>query len=91
MGNYVFDTKTLIDIVTPTGDDDGPTDIGGDIIPALTAAGRGPRVRLLHQRGPRPGRPYERGYWRDVGTIDSYYEANMDLLAPVPVFNLYNR
>jgi glucose-1-phosphate adenylyltransferase len=32
----------------------------------------------------------EKGYWRDVGTIDSYYDANMDLLAPVPVFNLYN-
>jgi len=32
----------------------------------------------------------EKGYWRDVGTIDAYYEANMDLLAPVPVFNLYN-
>jgi glucose-1-phosphate adenylyltransferase len=32
----------------------------------------------------------ERGYWRDVGTLDAYYEANMDLIAPVPVFNLYN-
>jgi glucose-1-phosphate adenylyltransferase len=32
----------------------------------------------------------EKGYWRDVGTIDSYYDANMDLIAPVPVFNLYN-
>ena len=54
MGNYVFDTKTLIEIVTPR--DDTYTDLGGHVIPALTKAGRGPRLRLLDQRRARPGR-----------------------------------
>ncbi|HTH04382.1 MAG TPA: glucose-1-phosphate adenylyltransferase [Ilumatobacteraceae bacterium] len=89
MGNYVFDTQTLIDIVTPTGNDVTPTDVGGDVIPALTASG----VAHVYDfsRNEVPGQDdREKGYWRDVGTIDSYYDANMDLLAPVPVFNLYN-
>ena len=89
MGNYVFNTKTLIDIVTPTGEDDQYTDIGGHIIPALTAAG----VAHVYDfsKNNVPGQDdREKGYWRDVGTIDSYYDANMDLIAPVPVFNLYN-
>ena len=89
MGNYVFDTQTLIDIVTPAGEDGAPTDIGGHVIPALTAAG----VAHVYDFSTNivPGQDdREKGYWRDVGTIDSYYDANMDLLAPVPVFNLYN-
>ncbi len=89
MGNYAFNTKTLIDIVSPTGDDDQYTDIGGHIIPALTEAG----VAHVYDfsKNVVPGQDdREKGYWRDVGTIDSYYDANMDLIAPVPVFNLYN-
>ena len=89
MGNYVFDTKTLIDIVSPTGEDDQHTDLGGHIIPALTAQG----VAHVYDFSTNivPGQDdREKGYWRDVGTIDSYYDANMDLLSPVPVFNLYN-
>ena len=89
MGNYVFDTQTLIDIVTPTGDDNVPTDVGGHVIPALTREG----VAHVYDFSTNvvPGQDErEKGYWRDVGTIDSYYDANMDLLAPVPVFNLYN-
>jgi len=89
MGNYVFDTKTLIDIVTPTGDDDQYTDLGGHIIPALTAQGRA-RVYDFSKNDVPGQDEREKGYWRDVGTIDSYYDANMDLIAPVPVFNLYN-
>ena len=88
MGNYIFDTKTLIDIVSPTGADQH-TDIGGHIIPALTAEGRAHVYDF--STNVVPGQDdREKGYWRDVGTIDSYYDANMDLLAPVPVFNLYN-
>lgn len=89
MGNYVFNTKTLIDIVSPTGEDDQYTDLGGHIIPALTEQG----VAHVYDFSKNlvPGQDdREKGYWRDVGTIDSYYDANMDLLAPVPVFNLYN-
>jgi glucose-1-phosphate adenylyltransferase len=89
MGNYVFDTKTLIDIVTPAGQDDQYTDIGGHIIPALTALGSAHVYDFSTNNVPGQD-DREKGYWRDVGTIDSYYDANMDLLAPVPVFNLYN-
>ncbi|MFM8268459.1 MAG: glucose-1-phosphate adenylyltransferase [Ilumatobacteraceae bacterium] len=89
MGNYVFDTQTLIDIVTPASADAVPTDVGGDVIPELTRRG----VAHVYDFSTNvvPGQDErEKGYWRDVGTIDSFYEANMDLLAPVPVFNLYN-
>jgi glucose-1-phosphate adenylyltransferase len=89
MGNYVFDTKTLIDIVSPTGTDGVRTDIGGHIIPALTEAGVAHVYDFSTNDVPGQGQR-ERGYWRDVGTLDAYYDANMDLLAPEPVFNLYN-
>ncbi|MFN6121810.1 MAG: glucose-1-phosphate adenylyltransferase [Actinomycetes bacterium] len=90
MGNYVFSTDTLVDVVTPHDDTAGPTDIGGDVIPALTRAG----VARMYDfsRNTIPGQAeHERGYWRDVGSLDAYYEANMDLLAPVPPFSLYNK
>jgi glucose-1-phosphate adenylyltransferase len=89
MGNYVFDTQTLVDIVSPTGEDSVATDIGGDVIPALTRAG----VAHMYDFSTNviPGQAdHERGYWRDVGSLDAYYEANMDLIAPVPPFSLYN-
>ncbi len=89
MGNYVFNTKTLVDIVSPTGDDDIYTDLGSHIIPALTAAGQAHVYDFSTNIVPGQDER-EKGYWRDVGTLDSYYDANMDLLAPVPVFNLYN-
>ena len=87
MGNYVFDTQTLIDVVTPR--ENQYTDLGSHVIPALTAQG----VAHVYDFSTNvvPGQDErERGYWRDVGSIDSYYAANMDLIAPVPVFNLYN-
>jgi glucose-1-phosphate adenylyltransferase len=74
---------------TRRGKTNAHTDIGGHIIPALTAAG----VAHVYDFSTNvvPGQDdREKGYWRDVGTIDSYYDANMDLLSPVPVFNLYN-
>jgi len=90
MGNYVFDTETLVDIVTPTADEEQPTDIGGDVIPALTRDG----VAWMYDfsKNDVPGQAdHERGYWRDVGSLDAYYDANMDLLRSVPPFSLYNR
>jgi glucose-1-phosphate adenylyltransferase len=87
MGNYLFDTQTLIDVVTPR--DNTYTDIGGHVIPALTRQG----VAHVYDFSKNivPGQDdRERGYWRDVGTIDSYFAANMDLIAPLPAFNLYN-
>ncbi len=87
MGNYVFDTQTLIDVVTPT--EDKHTDLGGDVIPALTRSG----VARVYDFSTNviPGQSErERGYWRDVGTLDAFWAANMDLIAPLPVFDLYN-
>lgn len=89
MGNYVFDTKTLIDIVSPMASGEQHSDVGSHVIPALTEAG----VAHVYDFSTNivPGQDdRERGYWRDVGTIDAYYTANMDLITPVPVFNLYN-
>jgi glucose-1-phosphate adenylyltransferase len=89
MGNYVFDTQALIDVVSPTGADTIATDIGGDVIPMLTREG----VAHMYDFSTNviPGQAeHERGYWRDVGSLDAYYEANMDLIAPVPPFSLYN-
>ena len=89
MGNYVFECQTLVDVVTAAGADNRPTDIGGDVLPALTESG----VARVYDFSTNvvPGQDErERGYWRDVGTLDAYYDANMDLIAPVPIFNLYN-
>lgn len=89
MGNYVFDTKTLIDVVTPTGPDDIATDLGGDVIPMLTREGVAHMYDFSTNQIPGQA-DHERGYWRDVGSLDAYYEANMDLLRQVPPFSLYN-
>lgn len=89
MGNYVFETQTLIDVVTPAGQDQQRTDIGGHVIPALTSAGVA-RVYDFSQNDVPGQTEHERGYWRDVGSIDALYDASMDLIAPIPEFNLYN-
>jgi len=89
MGNYVFNADVLVDIVTPTADATTPTDMGGDVIPALTRAGKAHVYDFSTNEV--PGQTdHERGYWRDVGSLDAYYEANMDLLMPLPAFSLYN-
>jgi glucose-1-phosphate adenylyltransferase len=89
MGNYVFSTKALIDVVTPREGEFEPKDIGGDVIPELTRMGRA-RVYDFSTNDI-PGQvELERGYWRDVGSLDAYYDASMDLIAPLPLFDLYN-
>jgi len=88
MGNYVFDPQTLLDIVTPS-QEERLDDMGGHVIPALTRRGVA-RVYDFSKNAVPGQNERERGYWRDVGTIDAYFDANMDLIAPVPVFNLYN-
>ena len=90
MGNYVFTTEALIREVT--ADADRPLsghDMGGDVIPAITRVG-GAYVYDF-ARNDVPGQTErERGYWRDIGAIDAYYEASMDLVSLDPVFNFYN-
>lgn len=90
MGNYVFSTEALVAAVTADAESDGSThDIGRDIIGRLVA--RGEAQVWDYARSETPGvEGRERSYWRDVGTLDSYYNANMDLISIDPVFNLYN-
>lgn len=90
MGNYIFSTDVLIDVLHADAEDKkSGRDIGGDLIPALVSSGQAHVYDFTTNVVPGET-PRDRHYWRDVGTIDSYYEANMDLVAPHPVFNLYN-
>jgi len=91
MGNYVFTSKTLVDAVTDDSKDDGSHhDIGGDIIPAMVKAGEA-HVYDFNTNEVPGATERDRAYWRDVGTLDSYYDAHRDLVSVYPVFNLYNR
>ncbi|MFI7321878.1 glucose-1-phosphate adenylyltransferase [Streptomyces venezuelae] len=91
MGNYLFTTKTLVDALQQDAEDEHSAhDMGGSILPLLTERGM---AQVYDFDGNHvPGEtPRDHGYWRDVGTLDSYYEAHMDLVSDQPVFNLDNR
>ncbi|WP_022888195.1 glucose-1-phosphate adenylyltransferase [Agromyces italicus] len=91
MGNYVFDADALIDAVLRDGEQSSSShDMGGDIIPAFVARGDA-GVYDLKQNVVPGSTDRDRYYWRDVGTIDSFFEAHQDLISVMPVFNLYNR
>lgn len=86
MGIYLFSTDLLIDRLEENHQrEDSSHDFGRDIIPRLVAQGQ---VHAYHFGG-ESGRVSPDRYWRDVGTLDSFYEANMDLLNPVPSLDLY--
>jgi glucose-1-phosphate adenylyltransferase len=90
MGNYIFSTEMLMDMAADDAkNEDSKHDIGGDLIPALVARGEADVYDFTTNKVPGDT---ERNahYWRDVGTLDSYFEANMDLVQPEPIFNLYN-
>jgi len=90
MGNYLFCTDVLIEALRE--DAASPTsrhDMGGDIIPMLVDAGSAQVYDFMSNEVPGAD-PRDAGYWRDVGTLDSYFDAHMDLCAVLPVFNLYN-
>jgi glucose-1-phosphate adenylyltransferase len=91
MGNYVFTRSTLVEAVSLDAEEVGSRhDVGGNVIPAHVAAGEA-RVYDF-TRNHVPGETErDHAYWRDVGTLDSYYDAHMDLVSIHPVFNLYNR
>ncbi|QGN57222.1 glucose-1-phosphate adenylyltransferase [Nostocoides sp. HKS02] len=90
MGNYVFDADVLIEAVTQDNDRSGSKhDMGGDIVPAFVDEGRGYVYDFKDNIIP-GATPRDQAYWRDVGTMDSYWEAHMDLVSIHPVFNLYN-
>ncbi|WP_227996513.1 glucose-1-phosphate adenylyltransferase [Nocardia australiensis] len=91
MGNYVFTTKVLVDSIRADADNsDSDHDMGGDIIPSLVAAGKAAVYDFADNDVP-GATDRDRGYWRDVGTIDAFYDAHMDLVSVHPVFNLYNK
>ncbi|HZD50013.1 MAG TPA: sugar phosphate nucleotidyltransferase, partial [Silvibacterium sp.] len=90
MGNYIFSKDTLVDLLE--ADANNPSsrhDFGNDILPKL--AGNAPIYAYNFQTNRILGEPDSIPYWRDVGTIDAYYEANMDLRSVTPALNLYNR
>ena len=90
MGNYIFTTRALIDAVTEDAEDeDSRHDMGGDIIPSFVGRGDGQVYDFTANEVP-GSTERDKAYWRDVGTLDAYHEAHMDLVSIDPVFNLYN-
>jgi glucose-1-phosphate adenylyltransferase len=90
MGIYVFSTEALVRAVTEDAvKDDSKHDLGGSIVPEFVR--RGEATVYDFNSNVVPGTTArDQGYWRDVGDLDIYYEASMDLVAPDPIFNLYN-
>jgi glucose-1-phosphate adenylyltransferase len=90
MGNYIFTTRALVEAVTADANDHRSAhDVGGSLVPRFVERGDAACYDFTQNRVP-GSTEADRGYWRDVGTIDAYYDAHMDLVAPVPTFNLYN-
>jgi glucose-1-phosphate adenylyltransferase len=90
MGNYVFSADALCDAITrDAANPESNHDVGGDIIPMMAREG-GAAVYDFDGNDVPGTTERERGYWRDVGTLDSYYDGHMDLISVHPVFNLYN-
>ena len=90
MGNYVFSTDVLVDALRKDADDESSRhDIGGNLIPRLVRDGGADVYDFTTNKVP-GAYPEDTGYWRDVGTLDAYYDAHMDLRSATPKFNLYN-
>jgi glucose-1-phosphate adenylyltransferase len=91
MGNYVFTTEALLEAVKLDAGDEGSVhDMGGNIIPMMVERGAA-QVYDFGDNAVPGATDRDCGYWRDVGTLDSYYDAHMDLVSIHPIFNLYNR
>jgi glucose-1-phosphate adenylyltransferase len=93
MGNYIFHSAVLVDEVTrDAADKQSAHDFGKNIITNMVREGKHLVMAYDFSTNMIPGQPdSERGYWRDVGTVDSYWQTSMDLVAVVPEFDLYNR
>ena len=91
MGNYIFSTSLLLrELQADAANKDSSHDFGRDILPSLV--GRAPMYAYDFQSNRIPGDPTDQEpYWRDVGTIEAFYDASMDLRAVSPALNLYNR
>ncbi|MEJ2245553.1 MAG: glucose-1-phosphate adenylyltransferase [Acidobacteriota bacterium] len=84
MGVYIFETETLCKAVTDDSQHDSNHDFGRNIIPSLIQDGKVHAYPFIDENRK------EVNYWRDIGTLDSYYEASMDLIRTNPLFNLYD-
>ncbi|WP_221088854.1 glucose-1-phosphate adenylyltransferase [Deinococcus aquaedulcis] len=90
MGNYIFSRRALDELLeTNMGEGESGFDFGGDVIPRALSDGYTVMAYDFH-RNPIPGQGGPNTYWRDVGTLDAYYEANMDLVSVNPEFDFYN-
>ncbi|HET8867126.1 MAG TPA: glucose-1-phosphate adenylyltransferase [Agrococcus sp.] len=91
MGNYVFDADSLVEAVSvDNGTEGSGHDMGGDIIPWFVERGETAMYDLKNNTVP-GATERDKYYWRDVGTIESFFDAHMDLISALPIFNLYNR
>ena len=91
MGNYLFTTEALIDAVTSDATADASShDMGGNIVPMLVESGAAHVYDFSKNVVPGESER-DHGYWRDVGTLDAFFDAHMDLVSVDPVFNLYNQ
>ena len=90
MGNYIFSTKKLVEVLKEGKKHYEDLDFGKHIIPMMLEKGDKVFAYSFFDNYVPGMEPNERGYWKDVGTIDSYYEANMDLIKAGPQLNLYN-
>ena len=90
MGNYVFTADALRDAVTRDAEaEQSKHDMGGDIVPWFVDRSES-AVYDYRDNDVDGSTDRDRDYWRDVGTMRSYYDAHMDLVSPLPEFNLYN-
>jgi glucose-1-phosphate adenylyltransferase len=90
MGNYVFNTEVLVEaLLADAAHSSSRHDMGGDIVPMMVDQGRANVYDFADNDVP-GALERDKSYWRDVGTLDSYHEAHMDLVSIQPVFNLYN-
>lgn len=89
MGNYIFKASVMIDVLQRNALRNAGVDFGKEVIPEMY-----PRMKVYAYDFAKNRIPGEdeinRGYWRDVGTVDSYFAAALDLVAVTPMFNLYN-
>ena len=90
MGNYIFSTEALVDMLHQDAEaEKSKHDMGGDIVPAFVRDGQCGVYDFCDNVVP-GATEHDRNYWRDVGTLDAFHEAHMDLVSVVPQFNLYN-
>jgi glucose-1-phosphate adenylyltransferase len=92
MGNYLFNNDILLDVLAEDAENpDSDHDFGKTILPGIYSSHRLYAYDFRTNQLPGKVKGEEVGYWRDVGTIEAYWLANMDLCSPDPVFNLYNQ